>query len=439
MAQEVPKKPENPSVAGKRSEVKEDASKKRQVTPEPSKDLADVKAPEKPMDNPEDLPDNEWSKQYYDLKQQLNDNPTMKGPLMDFALAALRLAAKYAKYTDMFPGQFADRVDNSDALKDKALNKEQADKIVDAHLNNKGKSEADTVKYLAEMKEKEKSGGSKLGIERAATKFVTNVLWNNDDFNDVGALAAHLKHTVKGNVPLYQAITTDDLVQQSPVPKGTLLVFVPNPQNGEKVVAYATGNADEFKYYNLESTGNPVVTFKLNDNDSPLKKATVPMLMILSPNIQVFKDAKEEAPAETSTETKVVNIDEATTKSMDKIDAGNKNVSQMIEEYKKKANPANLATLKTAAKSNFDAAEKVYKEVEPGSKSDEVNVTKLTEAVNAANAKVIAIGSTDADKTAYAEAVKKLDVAKKFQANFARLQQIFNLSKQNNEEAGKLK
>ncbi len=384
---------------------------------------------EAPFDNPENLPDNEWSRQYYELKEQMKNDINMQGPMMGFALAALKLAAKYAKYTDMFPRAFANRVNNSDALKDKALSKEQADKLVEAHLNDKGKTEEQTKKELEALKaEGDKEGGNKLGAERASTKFVTNVLWNNDEFNDTATLAAHLLHTSKGGENLYNEIAQQQLDAKSPKGKGTLIVFVPNWKSGEKVMAYSTGVADEFKYYDIESPGNPVQTFKLSAPNSPIKKPDVKVLMILAENVEGYKNAKEEVAAE--------GIEDKTKKALEKIEKDNAEGARMIQEYPKNKNPDNLAILQTAAASNFAEADKLYQEMDAKSKSDDnLNVEKLTKDEAAAKTKAKATDATDEDKNLY----KKIEEANKFKENLAKLKLLRDQAEKNNTEAQKLK
>lgn len=422
------------SEAAKKSNAKArrvegDNAAQRNVTSDASKAAETPKVAETTFNNPENLPDNEWSRQYYELKDQVKDNPAMQGPFMDFALAALKLAAKYAKYTDMMPGAFSSRVAKSEELKDLKLDPKKADELVDAHVNKKGKPEEDAKKELAALKEKEKTGGPKLGIERAATKFVTNVLWNIDDFTDTGTLAANLLHTTKGGQALYKQMDgeKDDINKLAPsdVLRGTLIVFIPRFENGEKVVAYATGVEDEFKYYDLESPSDPIKTFKLRDSDSPLKSMKTTVQMVMLPNIEAYKAAKEEAPAEA--------VEVKTQKALEKIEKDNVDGERMIKEYPNNSSPANLAQLKTTAATNFSEADKMYNEMDAKSKSDELNIEKLTAA------KAEATGATDEDKNLYTEAAKKLEVAKKFKENLAKLKLLRDQAEKNNDDAQKLK
>lgn len=449
----APEAAKNPGVIARGKEA--DKAAQAATAPDASKAAEDPKVAETTFNNPENLPDNEWSRQYYELKDQVRDNAAMQGPFMDFALAALKLAAKYAKYTDMVPGAFSSRVAKSEELKDLKLDPKKADELVDAHVNKKGKSEEDAKKELDALKEKEKTGGPKLGIERAATKFVTNVLWNIDDFTDTGTLAANLLHTTKGGQALYKQMDgeKDDISKLSPsdVLRGTLIVFIPRFENGEKVVAYATGVEDEFKYYDLESPSDPIKTFRLRDSDSPLKSMKTKVQMVMLPNVEAYKAAKDEAPTEAAAETpapapaeaKAVNPEELGKKNLDKIDLDNQNLAKAIVDYQRKPNPSNLARLKDIAKRNFDAVEELkndkdFKKAEEKSKTDDFNVVKLTASVDEAHKKVLADGSP-ANVKAYTDAVQKLEIAKKLQENFARIQKIKDAAKKNYDDAQKLK
>lgn len=445
------KKVEAPKTAPSPEAVKAPEAEARRAEGDKAAQAAVTKPPVAPFENPEDLPDNEWSRQYYDMQKQVKENPNMQGPLMAFALAALKLAAKYAKYTDMMPGAFSGRVAKSEELKDVKLDPKRAAELVDAHVNKKGKSEENVKKELEALKEKEKTGGPKLGIERAATKFVTGVLWNIDDFTDTGTLAANLLHTTKGGQPLYKEMdgTKDDINKLAPsdVQRGTLIIFIPKFENGEKVVAYATGVEDEFKYYDLESPSDPVKTFKLRDSDSPLKSSKTTVQMVLLPNIKAYMDAKEEAPVEETptpapapAEAKTVNPEELSKKNLDKLDEANQKLANLIADYIKKPDQNNLPMLKTVAKGNFDAADglKEFKDLEAKSKTDDFNVAKLTASVDAANKRVIADGS-DANVKAYADVVQKLGIAKKLQENLARMQKIKDAAKKNCDDVQKLK
>lgn len=422
-----PEVDKNPGV--KARGVEADKAAQAAVSPDATK------PPEVPFENPENLPDNEWSRQYYDLQKQAKENPNMQGPLMGFALAALKLAAKYAKYTDMMPGAFSSRVAKSEELKDVKLDPKRAAELVDAHVNKKGKTEEDAKKELAALKEKEKTGGPKLGIERAATKFVANVLWDIDDFTDTGTLAANLLHTTKGGQALYKEMDREkeDITKLAPsdVQRGTLIIFIPKFENGEKVVAYATGVEDEFKYYDLETPSDPIKTFKLRDNDSPLKSLKTTVQMIMIPNVKAYRDAKEEAPAE--------DIEVKTQKALEKIEKDNLDGERMIKEYPNNPSPANLSQLKTTAATNFSEASKMYTEMDAKSKSDELNIEKLTAAEAVAKTKAEATGATDEDKNLYTEAVKKLEVAKKFKENSAKLKLLRDQAEKNNNDAQKLK
>jgi hypothetical protein len=386
---------------------------------------SDEKTPMTPAENPEDLPDNQWSRQYYELKAQIAGDSNMQGPMMAFTLMALKLAAKYAKYFDMMPGAFANRVNNSEELKDKKLEKEEADKLVAAHLKEKTpaeieKAEADAKKALDELKKAEEKAGHKLGVERASTKFVTNVLWGNDNFNDTGTLVASLLHTSKGEVNLYNQITPDELAAKSPVPRGTLVVFVEDPLKGDKLMAYATGSEDEFKYYDLEDPSNPIKTFRLKDATSPLKKPKTLIQMILSPNVEAYRNAKETPVAETAEETETA---------LNKIKADNEAVAKKIKDKDPEA--------KTAATAALKAANEKYSSMEALSKSEEYDEAKLKVAEAEAKAKADAKEATTEEKEAYTKAQENSAAAKKFKENFEKMRKLRDEAQKNNDEVNK--
>ena len=387
------------------------------------------KAPEVTADNPEGLPKNEWADSYYALKKQLEDYPEMNGPLMAFALQALRLAAKYAKYADMVPGVFAKSVADSDV----SIEKEKAEKLAEAHLKQKTKEEkdkieADVKKSLIELEAAEKLAKRTFGAEKASIKFATRTLWNNDDFEDAKTLSASLLNTSKFGEPLYKQKTPEEISQLKPIPEGTLIVFIPNMKSAEKIVAYATGFEDEFKYYDVENPANPIQTFRFNDKDSIIKKTGVQTLMILAPNVQSYKDAKETLSNE--------GIEAKANQAIAKLKADNESTTKDIAENKSNPDKDKLAVIKATALKNFTEADASYKAMLEESNSEEYNVKTLEEAEKVAKAKSEAPVSTDKDKADYAEASRKKLEAIKFQDNLPKFKEIRDAAKKNCDDVG---
>ncbi|MCX6734486.1 MAG: hypothetical protein NTZ25_01085 [Candidatus Peregrinibacteria bacterium] len=401
------------------------------MPPEAPKPAEAAKAPEATYANPEDLPRNQWTESYYALLAQMKANSSLNGPMTLFALAALRLAAKYSKYMDMIPGSFEKDIDSSTVT----IDKDKAEKLADEHLKflkktkeEKEKAEADTKKALMDLDASEKAAGRTLGAEKASTKFVAKMLWNNDEFEDTSTLSASLINTTKFGVSLYKKETMDDLVKQSSIEGGTLLIFIPHPTTADKAVAYATGVADEFKYYDSTDSANPVKTFKLSDQDSILHKVGVQTLMILAPQVQAFKDSKEVLSPE--------DIEKKTQEALDKTSTDNATIAKDIEENKKNPNEEKSKSLKAQALATFTEADDLFKKMTTEANKDELNVAKLGEAEAAAKTISEAPGATPQDKAKYDEAVKKTTAARKFQANLQQLEKIRNDAKKNCDDVG---
>ncbi|MBI5754368.1 hypothetical protein HZA40_04465 [Candidatus Peregrinibacteria bacterium] len=402
-----------------------------------AKDVAPDASKEKKNEGEEEMPDNKWSQAYHDLEAQLKANPGMQGPLSTFALAMLRLAAKYSNYVDLMPGRFETTITTSEEYKDKSLDGKQLDAVL---KGDKAKAEVDTLKDLKEKAEKEKTAGHKLGRERASTKFVTNVLWGFDDIEDTTTLAASLIHTTKSDVALYEVSTLDKIKSGSPK-KGTLIVFVPDLSKGEKVVAYATGVADEFKYFDIEDATKPVHTFKLSDADCPVKKM-IGLMTVLVPNIDNFKAAPDEKaegeakPADAPEAAKLTPV-ESVKKSFEDIEAKNRGMSDLIALYEKNPIPLDVTKIKTEASNNV----KFIEETMAGLKIqvDSLNIDELKKAEVAAEQKSRAPAATDADKSAYVDAKNKREEAEMIKEYWAKFGPLLTAAKKNKTDADALK
>lgn len=236
-------------------------------TPEERADLAHAVGETATLE--EELPDNKWSQAYFQLKRQIAEDPTMRGPMTEAFLSIMLIAAKYYKYADMVPGAFLTRLKEDDDVKDKKLSDDEIRKIVEAKRDEaREKAAFDAVKAHIE---EQKLAGKKIGLEKASTKYACRALWGIDDIDDASTLAAKLLHSKKetadANFPLYRQSTLAALKKQG-MPFGTVLIFVPKAMNADKAVAYATGNADEIKYF--DTAKNAEVTVKLSDASSPI-------------------------------------------------------------------------------------------------------------------------------------------------------------------------
>ncbi len=309
----------------------------------------------------DELPDNQYTRYYYDLKDRLEKNPNMKGPLTNMILSILLLAAKYGHYADMMPGRFSERLDTDENLKDKKLDKDQAEKVCEG----KGETEEATLAKLAEA---EKKLGKKLDTDKASTKYACNILWGIDDIENSDSLAAYLKHTVKatadGSVPIYEVSTLEKIKQQENIARGTILIFIPDL--GSKVVAFATGVEDEFKYFDAD-TDKPEI-FHLRGDDSKVKSG-MGLMIALTPNTEAYKTAQEvqpegAIPAEAEKPAKTASnfdkIKETADAALLKLEKDNQDVAAMLTDLNVNPNTDNAIYLLTFAEATEKAAQEAF-------------------------------------------------------------------------------
>lgn len=377
--------------------------------PEAKVEAGDKTKAEKPADTKEDegLPENEWSKQYFGLKQQLKENPSSDGPLMQAALMLLKLAAKYGHYLDLFPGSFAARLDKDEKLKDTKFDKEKADKVI----KGDGKDEKTNTDELAALAaaEKQKGEGQSLSQERASTRYVTNALWGINDIDDAGTLAASLLHTKKHvegakDIGLYGvAETLNELKTQEKNEKGTILIFATSIMEGEKFVAYATGNGKEYKYYDVKQAR--AVTFKLDDVNSPIKNQ-VQLLLALIPNIEEYNQTKEvEVPDKKD-------LPETTEKSLTEFETNNKNVDTEIKTQEKLAegarDVAKITTIVATADQNLAAVKKTHEEIKKQADKLDTKIKACQKIMTDLQTKIDAETAGPEEKSSYDTASKNL-------------------------------
>lgn len=323
----------------------------------------------------EELPDNKWTRYYYDLKAQVDSDPAMQGPLANMALAILLMAAKYSYYFDLMPGKFVARLSEDEDLKDKKFDKVADKDKIDKIVSAKG-TDALALAALKKLQDADKLAGKKTGIEKASTRYVTNALWEVDGIDDAASLAANLVHTKKtpaegADVCLYNLGTLEAVKSQEIITPGTILIFVPDKRRGHKIVAYATGNKDEFKYYDIEKPGDDKIQkFYLRNADSPVK-SELGLMAVLVPNTVAYAaavDAPPEKPAEpvkpaVDPEAAKKTMLEAADKAVADIEKGNQETRLLIDEYKRKPYPTNLPTLLQVAEEKEKAAQQAYDSV----------------------------------------------------------------------------
>lgn len=227
-----------------------------QITPEV------IDATGKKVDKIEaELPQGEWTDTYKAVKAEIDANPEMQGPLANGILALLALAAKYSRYADIIPGRFLSRIEKDEKLKEKKFSNEELKKVVEA---KKDQAREDGAKAkAAALKE---ANGDPVGIERASTKYACSALWGIDNgIEDADTLAAKLLHTAYFRKADFGALKRDGM------PFGTVLIFTPKFDKAEKVIAIATGNGGEYRYF--DPAKGSVQICNLKDEGSPLRSS----------------------------------------------------------------------------------------------------------------------------------------------------------------------
>lgn len=208
-----------------------------------------------------------YGRAYFEMKKQIESDETLKdNPIATGMLALLALASKFETYADLFPGRFMEKLDESPLLEKEVFSEEDIKKII--------ASKRDTVREDRAEKEMTQSNDTwqKEGIERASTAYACNALWGVTGIETAEILAARLKHTGKPitdeeTVSYYQTAALQDLKRKY-MPFGTVLIFVAKLAGAEKITAFATGNKDEYKYY--DPSQNKAVCFNLSDKNSPI-------------------------------------------------------------------------------------------------------------------------------------------------------------------------
>jgi hypothetical protein len=185
------------------------------------------------------------------------------GPVKDFMTALAKFMRKYGMLIDFVPGFFV-----KDAPEIALKGDEEARMLA----GKKGtEREADALKFMKEYTAHKEKNAEPINAGKASTRFVALSLWGINNFSDPKALAGRLKSaknpTSKENLyrKFEDGVTefleaskpekyTDDKGKERTRPRypyGSILIFTENNlgKPGEEIVAYATGNGNEFKYY----------------------------------------------------------------------------------------------------------------------------------------------------------------------------------------------
>lgn len=224
-------------------------------TPNPTEKSSISEATASALTTPE-AKEETWMEGFEKIKGVLKENGVLDSPLAGGFLVFAAAFLKYGNYyMDFLPGNFEKRVEeNTEELSEnekKEIKKAQAKK-----------------EMTKEEKQKLAEEGKKHGIERASTKYAAKVLWGFDNIESPESLFSKLNNSRDQDKPLYEKT---DLIKMKTggVPFGTLIAFSPSLAEPEKIVAFATGNKDEFEYFDPKK-GEPV-RFNLSSPSSPVK------------------------------------------------------------------------------------------------------------------------------------------------------------------------
>jgi len=236
-AAEKPAEPPKPADAPKPGETP-----KPEEPPKPADAPKEGDAADKPGTS-DDLPPGKGKEMYEAIKEVVGEKP---GPIGLMFLALARLMAKYEGVFSDFLDGFDKKLDSGDLAKEKLSQEDAANLKKKLADSNRPVINPDQYKGLGEEESSTKYACEALGVSIVKSSEV---------------LAARLKHLdITTDKIAYGNITFENL--KKGVKKGTVLVFKTQDIGGQKIVAVATGNGDEFEYFNSKS--EKVETFKLN-------------------------------------------------------------------------------------------------------------------------------------------------------------------------------
>lgn len=266
---------EGQAVEGATAEVALSPEARSDVADAPASELTDQQT-ESPADSDEDepegfmeqamdaaekgeLPDNKWSRTLKAYEKEAKRLGLEGSPITNGIKTIFALMAMYSHVGDLVGGNYIERLDNDENLKNQRFSQEDLEKILAAKKPAELPipSDAETLK---------KKGGSV-----ASTIHACSTLWGISGISDPDILSAKLHHAEKKvgdeNVSYYRSATFNELTAQG-MPYGTVLVFNPDISKADKIVAYATGKGNECQYFDAAS--GALKTFSLADENSPI-------------------------------------------------------------------------------------------------------------------------------------------------------------------------
>lgn len=208
------------------------------------------------------IPEGEGKEIFLKVKKDLEARGET-GPLVNGFLAIFALLAQYGGLMDLLPGRFEEKVkEKTDKFSD-----EETRMIKAALAKKELKAEAEAA---IKAKLLEEGKGKKVESERASTKYASHMLWGIDNIEDSVTLLSKLQKTTETigseQKNIYEEVKFIALGSKE-IPFGTVIVFTKDIAVGQRLVAFATGDKDQFRYFDGES----VVTFNLSSPDSPIK------------------------------------------------------------------------------------------------------------------------------------------------------------------------
>lgn len=201
------------------------------------------------------------------MYQQILEDPSAVGPLMIGSLRLMIMVAKSGVILDNIPYMYVKRLEKMAPETDEA--KEKAKKDAEEIARNTARDEA--REKLSE-EQKQAFGPDQ---DRAGAKYVCQAMWGKDfGVESVDDLAAKILHAKNEKDERYYRPAQHNELKKMGMPYGTVLVFKLEVKNPQKIVAFATGHEDEFKYY--DSRDKVVKIFRLKDYPKPCIQAFVP-------------------------------------------------------------------------------------------------------------------------------------------------------------------
>lgn len=216
------------------------------------------------------LPDNQYKDVVLYYIHELKTDATKRGGFSMLFISIYAFYAKFSHYSSMAPGKYSEYLGTDSKISEEKLSEKKEDGA-DGQLEKIMQAKKGQINYPnAEKKAKYKE----VGKGAASAKYAAYTLWGFDDIDGTDQLAARLKNTRKidqkdnSEISYFNEVSLSDL-QKDGAPYGTILIFIPELTKAQRITAFATGNGDEFQYYNCEE--DKEVIFHLRDKDSPLK------------------------------------------------------------------------------------------------------------------------------------------------------------------------